>query len=49
MRAIKVTFRAVFRQPIGALNPMGCKINAKFPVEIFGEGERALARKEQNG
>ena len=44
MRAIKVTFRATFRQPIGALNPMGAKIAGPQPVEIFGEGERWKAR-----
>ena len=44
MRAIKVTFRAVFRQPIGKLNPMGAKINGQHPVEIFGEGDRWKSR-----
>jgi hypothetical protein len=44
MRSIKVTFRAVFRQPIGLLNPMGVKIAGPQPVEIFGEGERWKAR-----
>lgn len=40
MRAIKVTYRAVFQQPIGLLNPMGMKLPGPFPVEIFGQGER---------
>ena len=35
MRAIKVTYRAVFQQPIGKLNPMGLKVPADFPVEIY--------------
>jgi hypothetical protein len=35
MRAIKVTFRAVFQQPIGKLNPMGAKIGGPMPVELF--------------
>ncbi len=38
-RQIKVTLRAVFQQPIGKLNPMGMKMNGKFPVEIFQRGE----------
>lgn len=49
MRAIKVTFRAVFRQPIGLLNPMGMKINAEVPVELFGNAERWQARTIPNG
>lgn len=36
MRAIKVTYRAVFQQPIGPLNPMGLKIPGEFAVEISG-------------
>ena len=44
MRAIKVTFRAVFEQPIGLLNPMGFKINGPQPVEIFGNGDKWKAR-----
>jgi len=44
MRTIRVTYRAVFEQPIGALNPMGCKLPGPFPVEIFGTGERWQAR-----
>ena len=40
MRAIKVTYRAVFQQPIGPeLNPMGLKLPGTFPVEIFSRGE----------
>ena len=44
MRAIKVTFRAVFQAPIGALNPMGLRIPGPQPVEIFGQGERWQVR-----
>ena len=44
MRAIKVTFRAVFRQPIGNLNPSGFKIGGTQPVELFHVGERWKAR-----
>jgi hypothetical protein len=44
MRAIKVTYRAIFRQPIGLLNPMKISIPGVFPVEIFGGGERWQAR-----
>ena len=40
MRAIKVTYRAVFQQPIGPeLNPMGLRLPGAFPVEIFSRGE----------
>lgn len=44
MRAIKVTFRAVFRQPIGPLNPMGLKVPGAFPVELFQRGSTWTAR-----
>ena len=44
MRAIKITFRAVFQQPTGLLNPMGFKLSGTFPVEIFGQGERWQVR-----
>jgi hypothetical protein len=44
MRTIRVTYRAVFRQPIGELNPFGSKIPGEFPVEIFGAGEKWQAR-----
>ena len=45
MRSLKVTYRAVFQQPIGPeLNPMGLKLPGTFPVEIFGNGERWQAR-----
>jgi hypothetical protein len=49
MRAIKVTFHAVFEQPIGKLNPMGMKMPGLIPVEIFGTGERWQARTIPNG
>lgn len=35
MRAIKVTYRAVFEQPVGELNPMGIKVPGPQPVELF--------------
>ena len=44
MRAIHVTFRALFEGPLGVLNPMGLKIPGTHPVEIFGSGERWYAR-----
>jgi len=44
MRTIKVTYRAIFEQPIGALNPLGMKLPGQFPVEIFGAGDRWAAR-----
>jgi hypothetical protein len=48
MRSIKVTYRAVFQQPIGALNPMGAKLPGAFPVEIFQRGASWLAREIQS-
>lgn len=36
MRNIKVTFRAVFHQPIGRLNPLGLKVPTDIPVEVYG-------------
>lgn len=44
MRQIKVTYRAVFEQPIGPLNPMGMKIPGPQPVELFGKNENWQAR-----
>ena len=38
MRVIKVTYRAVFQQPQGALNPLGMRIAAHVPVEVFQRG-----------
>lgn len=44
MRSIKVTYRAVFEQPKGELNPMNMRLPGPFPVEIFGQGEKWQAR-----
>jgi hypothetical protein len=44
MRNIRVTYRAVFEQPIGLLNPFGAKLPGTFPVEIVGTGEKWQAR-----
>src|ERR1017187_9812623 len=44
VRAIKVTYRAIFEQPIGALNPMGLKLPGDIPVELFGGPTRWQAR-----
>lgn len=44
MRALKLTYRSVFEQPIGGLNPMGVKLPGTFPVEIFGNGQKWQAR-----
>lgn len=38
MRIIKVTYRALFQQPQGVLNPMGLKLPGPFPVELFQTG-----------
>ncbi len=44
MRQIKVSYRAVFAQPIGILNPMNLKLPAPCPVEVFGSGQTWQAR-----
>ena len=44
MRNIKVTFRAVFHQPIGILNPMGLQIPGNFPIELFQKGSEWKVR-----
>jgi hypothetical protein len=44
VRAIKITYRAVFQQPIGLLNPMGLGIPGAISVEIFQRGETWQAR-----
>lgn len=40
MKQIKITYRAIFEQPTGKLNPMGCPFKGLFPVEVFGSGEK---------
>jgi hypothetical protein len=44
VRAIKATYRAVFQQPIGKLNPMELKIPGDIAVELFGGPTRWQAR-----
>jgi hypothetical protein len=44
MRSIKVTYRAMFEQPIGVLNPMGLKLPGPQPVEIYKQGAEWKAR-----
>lgn len=44
MKAIRVSWRAGFRQPIGILNPLHAKLPGRFPVEIFGGGDKWQAR-----
>jgi hypothetical protein len=44
MRSIRITYRAMFEQPTGALNPLNLKLPGRFPVEIFGNGEQWKAR-----
>lgn len=44
MRLIKVTYRAVFEQPQGKLNPMGCKLPGPCPVEVYGGGQNWQVR-----
>ncbi len=35
MKAIKVTYRAEFQQPLGGLNPLGVTLKAPIAVEVF--------------
>src|SRR5208283_359749 len=49
MRAIKVTFRAVFQQPIGKLNPLNAKFANPIVVEIVQFGAKWLAREIFSG
>ncbi len=44
MKTIQITFRAVFEQPTGPLNPLGAKMPGAQPVEIFRKGEFWYAR-----
>lgn len=44
MRAIKVSYRAVFEQPIGVLNPMGLKLPGPCAIEVYGTGDRWKVR-----
>jgi hypothetical protein len=44
MRAIRVTFRAVFANPLPPINPSGWPMRGQFPVEIFGDGQHWKAR-----
>jgi len=44
MKSLRVSFRAVFEQPIGALNPMGARLPGPQAVEIFGNAGKWQAR-----
>lgn len=44
MKTIRVTYRSVFEQPVGPLNPLKLTLPGPFPVEIFGAGEKWQAR-----
>ena len=44
MKTIKVSYRAVFEQPIGVLNPMGLKLPGPQPVEVYKQGAEWKAR-----
>ncbi len=44
LKQIKVSYRAVFAQPTGVLNPMQLKLPGPCPVEIFGSGATWQAR-----
>jgi hypothetical protein len=38
LKQIKITYRAVFEQPLGLLNPMCLRIPGNCPVEVFEAG-----------
>lgn len=40
MKQINVTYCAIFRQPIGKLNPAGLRMNVECPVELFCKGDK---------
>jgi len=44
MKTIPITFRAIFEQPTGPLNPLGCKIPGPQPVEVFAKAGFWYAR-----
>ena len=44
MRTIKVTYRAIFEQPTGILNPLGMRLPGTFPIELFQWGKQWQAR-----
>jgi hypothetical protein len=44
LKAIRVTYRALFQQPQGALNPLGMRFSAHVAVEVFGAGDKWQAR-----
>lgn len=44
MRILKVTYCAIFRQPINKLNPAGLKMKAECPVEVYPKSDRWLVR-----
>jgi hypothetical protein len=39
VRIIRVTYCAIFKQPIGKLNPTGMKFPVECPVEVFQNGD----------
>ena len=39
MKTIPITYRAIFEQPTGPLNPIGAKLPGPQPVEVFRKGE----------
>ncbi len=44
LKTIPITFRAIFEQPMGPLNPMGLKVPGPHPVEVFKKGPFWYAR-----
>jgi len=44
MKLIKVTYRAVFEQPTGILNPMNLKLPGPCAIDVYGTGDRWKVR-----
>lgn len=49
MKTIPITFRAIFEQPMGILNPMGAKLPGPQPLEVFRKGEFWWVRELSTG
>lgn len=49
MRQIKVVWRGIFREPIGALNPLGLKMPVTCKVEVHGSKDKWQARNIDGG
>ena len=43
MRQIRVSYRAIFEQPINKLNPMGLRLTAQWRVEVYRMADKWVA------